>query len=77
MTVKLTSRAAALGLAAGCLFSGAAAAQGAVPYPNTGFQNNASYSFTAAATGDVDAYFAAQTNAGYAEAKATGTVGGR
>jgi hypothetical protein len=53
--------------AALCAIGGAAAAQG-IPYPNGGTQNTASYSFTAAATGEVDAYFAAETSASYAEA---------
>jgi hypothetical protein len=49
-----------------CLAAGAASAQ-SVPYPDTGTQNAATYSFTATATGQVDAYFAAQTSAYYAE----------
>ena len=63
MSVKLLAASALL-----CLAAGSAFAQGAVPYPNSGTQNTATYSFTASATGEVDAYFAAQTNAGYAEA---------
>ncbi|MFT3736796.1 MAG: DUF4114 domain-containing protein [Rhodocyclaceae bacterium] len=44
-------------------FSGASVA-GPIPYPNAGVQNAASYSFTAATTGAVTAYFYGST-AGY------------
>lgn len=44
-------------------FSGAAVA-GPIPYPNAGVQNAASYSFTAASTGAITAYFYGST-AGY------------
>jgi hypothetical protein len=40
-------------------FIGAGSAQAALPvYPNVGTQNTASYTFTATATGPIDAYFA-------------------
>ena len=45
-----------------CLAAGAASAQ-SIPYPDTFTQNAATYSFTATATGQVDACFAAQTSA--------------
>jgi len=45
-----------------CLAAGAASTQ-SIPYPDTFTQNAATYSFTATATGQVDACFAAQTSA--------------
>ncbi|MCG2839687.1 PEPxxWA-CTERM sorting domain-containing protein [Sandaracinobacter sp. RS1-74] len=52
-------------LASALVFGAATAAQAALPqYPNPGTFNEADYSFTALATGDIVAYFAGHT-AGY------------
>jgi len=50
------------GMAAGALVSRA----DPIPYPNVGTQNPVTYTFTAAATGQIDAYFAG-SGAGYTE----------
>lgn len=47
---------AALALSAGFLAGGSAHA-GPIPYPNAGTENPTLYTFTAAATGDITAYF--------------------
>jgi hypothetical protein len=48
----------AAGLALGLLGAPLAAHAGTIPYPNVGTPNPVTYTFTAAATGDVTAYFA-------------------
>ena len=55
---------AALGLAASLVATPAAFA-GPIPYPTAGTQNTVLYSFTAAATGDITAYFYAPSGASY------------
>jgi len=54
----------AVTLTAGLALSGASQA-GPIPYPNGGTENTTLYSFTAASTGKVTAYFYARSFAGY------------
>ena len=51
--------------AAACLAAGSAFATDAIPYPNSGVYNALTYSFTAAANGDVMAYIVGGFTAGY------------
>ncbi len=54
------------GIALAALSAGSALA-GAIPYPNSGTPNPVTYTFTAAATGDIIAYFAGKGGASYNE----------
>jgi hypothetical protein len=54
-------------LACGLGASGAARATDIIPYPNSGTVNPITYSFTAASTGQIDAYFVGDGGAAYDE----------
>lgn len=67
--MQRVSRLTLLGGAAACMlaigFAQSARAVDAIPYPNVGTYNPISYSFTAATTGEVTAYFIGGGGAGY------------
>lgn len=62
--MSLRQAIAALALLTGFAMSGVAQA-GPIPYPSGGTENTTLYSFTAASTGKITAYFFARSGAGY------------
>ena len=67
LPVNSMSRPIAFGIAALSLSLGVNKAAAQIPYANVGTENPVTYTFTAAATGDIVAYYAAQTGASFDE----------